>query len=508
MQYSDSIFLYFTIFLISVSIVSTSSFAYAANSIAENNNQDGATISFTKTVSDNKIRQNESTVVTLLVNNAKNFKLENVSITDIIPTVFDIKPAGVFPANTIKQQFPSLSTTYLITYSITPKPNLELSKDWNFQLPAAQLQFAIQNNENNKTQTISLQSEQVPIALLSTKNLEWHEENWIAYLFILLGIAALLGLFGGVVNHIIGYRPNLNLITRNVTYDIVKYNLELNVKYDDNIVRYGKCNVTISCTPKTIPSRPIQLKLRCELFYNEKYGEQHFDIEVSEKKSPKEFSAVVAIENYGANFRIKIIENNTESYLEGVKFDINVERNSILKTSLAGLSAGLITLLFLQIASSLVTNRTFPPTVQSIITLTISAFIAGFIPFQILDKATGQLKEQLKIVDNVIKGKDATIRFERLMRVEVQRISDFERRRFLLSNESKQQQQPALGPDRKAIPFPNDAKVQNLFDKIEELKVDNINIIINGKTKNIKLKDIEYKDLDRRIIDVFFKDGI
>lgn len=504
-----SIVLYFTIFLISIPIItssSSSSSGYAANSIAENSNQNIPTISFTKTVSDNKIRQNESIVVTLLVNNEKNFNLKNVSITDIIPIVFDIKPVGLFPDNTIKQQFSSLMDTYMFTYSITPKRDLALSKDWNLQLPAAQLQFAIQNNENNKTHVINIQSEKVPITFLSIKKLVWYEEHWIAYIFVLLGIAAMLGLLGGMVNHIIGYRPNLNLITRNVTVDIVKYNLELNVQYDDNIIRYGKCNVIITCTPKTSPFKPIQPKLRCELFYNEKYGKQRFDIEISEKKNPKEFSAVFAIEDYGANLRIKIIENNIESYLEGVKFDINVERNSILKISLAGLSAGLITLLFLEIASSLVTNQTFPPTVQSIITLTISAFIAGFIPFQILDKATGQLKEQLKIVENVVRGKDAAIRFEKLMRIEFQRISDFERRRFLLSSESKQQ--PAVGPGIQAIPFPNDANLQNLFDKIEELKVDNINIIINEKNKNIKLKDIEYKDLDKRIVDVFFKDEI
>jgi len=61
---------------------------------------------------------------------------------------------------------------------------------------------------------------------------------------------------------------------------------------------------------------------------------------VSEKNNPKEFSAILAKKNYGL-FPIKFIENNTESYLEDVKFDIIVERNSILKRSLAGLSAGL-----------------------------------------------------------------------------------------------------------------------------------------------------------------------
>ena len=50
--------------------------------------------------------------------------------------------------------------------------------------------------------------------------------------------------------------------------------------------------------------------------------------------------------------------------------------------------------------TSLVSNNTYPVNVVSIITLIVSTFIAGFIPFQILDKATGQLKDRINILKN------------------------------------------------------------------------------------------------------------
>jgi hypothetical protein len=522
-----AIFLCFTIFLIffvpyitiaSLSLSSSSSSSSSPlsnNTNVTNNNptsdaKDISNIGFTKSISDNKILQNGSIVVSILVSNNEKLNLKNVWITDTIPEIFNLQQGQqeLFSNNNIKLNLPVLSTSYVISYSIKLKQDLELSKDWNFQLPPAYLQFDIKNNDNN--QTLSLQSDKITITLLSkSAELKWYEENWISYLVVLLVISSLAGLFGGITNHIIGYRPNLNLITREINRYLENYNLEFNIKYDDNILLYEKSNITISCTSKNV-STPQSVQppniIICELFYNEKYGEQRFNIKVSEKNEPKEFSALFAIEDYGANLRFKIVDNNVESYLEGMKVDINVNRNSIRKTALAGLAAGLVTLLFLQITSSIVTNNTFPPTIQSIITLAISAFIAGFIPFQILDRATGQLKEQLKIAENIVKGKEDTLKFEKSMRIENKKISDFERERFLLANKVK-----LLPPDRlvesknQTIAFSDDDRVRDIFNKMEDLNIDSIDISINGKSKNIKLIDIEYQDLDKRIIDFLFK---
>lgn len=89
------------------------------------------------------------------------------------------------------------------------------------------------------------------------------------------------------------------------------------------------------------------------------------------------------------------------------KIKINDNKRSLGRDVGAGGGAGFITLLALVTTTTAVSGDQtwvsldkYPQNVQSIVTLFVTCFIAGLVPFQILDKTTGQLVDTIKIKDS------------------------------------------------------------------------------------------------------------
>jgi hypothetical protein len=457
-------------------------------------------ITITKTVSDNRILKNESVVVTIIINNAKNITLKDISLSDIVPPMFSVKPETVFPNNIIIRHFQTISNSFPISYSITPKNELDLSKDWEFQLPPSQVTFKIANDTKISTKT----SNPIQVTLVEQPDLPWYTTNWVLYVLTLLIISAISGLVGGLINYLTRYKINLNTISRSFTHKINDntnhINLEFDVKYDDNISLNGQSTVSVACFEiEPGPNDTTARKMSCDLFYDTEYSRQSFDLQISKKEDPKISSKTFVIERAGALLRIGLegistIEN--PQYLLG---EIKTDKPPLKKHALAGLAAGLIVLLFLQVSSSLVTNHTYPANVQSMITLTVTAFIAGFIPFQILDRATSQLENKVQILERDLRGTEGMLSNTNKELLSTKRILAHANKtktaigKASMNYENKQDQILAT-PD-----LNENNTVQSLYDMMTDQNKLRADIVINNQQKKIYLKDIGLEDLAKKI---------
>jgi hypothetical protein len=170
-------------------------------------------ISLSKSVSKNKISTNESAIISILIKNDNNFEIKDVVITDSVPNIFYIYPINSFPNNDVKMNLSNIKETYIITYGITPKQNQNFDNQI-ISLPSALLQYKIE--KDNQTINDIKSSNGVDLRIESIKK-DWIETNWQWYVIILLAIAGISGLFGGIINHIIGYRVFLESIKRKTT---------------------------------------------------------------------------------------------------------------------------------------------------------------------------------------------------------------------------------------------------------------------------------------------------
>jgi len=282
-------------------------------------------------------------------------------------------------------------------YSITPKTNIPITQNWTFSLSPAQVTYEIQNKKNIFPPEFSTVLENITLIPEPSES-KWYDNlpaNVLLYVIVLIALSILSWFLGGIINYVIGYRSLNQIDTKDIKIASSIDNLTFNIKYDDYIEAGNSSNVRISCYANNLTNNTKTIL--CYLYYHGKNsGQDPLGIIPSDDKDqPTEYEKDFLIQD-GAN--LILINNRGDSNLV---IPINVTKANTLKTSsFAGIAAGLITLLTLMTITSLVSNNTYPVNVVSIITLIVSTFIAGFIPFQILDKATGQLKERINILKN------------------------------------------------------------------------------------------------------------
>lgn len=78
------------------------------------------------------------------------------------------------------------------SYSISPKNDLELSRDWTFPMPGDQITYKLGNN----SQVFSASSNTPNLTLVSAQKPNWTIENWPLYVFTLISIASIFGAIG------------------------------------------------------------------------------------------------------------------------------------------------------------------------------------------------------------------------------------------------------------------------------------------------------------------------
>jgi|SRR5215211_443328 len=341
-------------------------------------------ISISKSVSKSKISTNESAIVSILIKNDNNFELKDVVIIDAVPDIFDINPINTFPNNTVKMNLSNIKGTFIITYGITPK----LSQHFDNQiisLPSALLQYSIEND--NRTINDIKSSNMTDLKIVSIKK-DWIETNWQWYVIILLAIAGISGLVGGIINHIIGYRVILESIMRKTTLKSNDGIFQFDIYYKDNIP-IGETTTVIINNKSPSETGSIDQQITGSLYYGDEPSNQ-----TSTVIGAGQIQFIIEKEN--ANIRISI--NDYPEEILKIPIKIGGKKRGLKENALAGIAAGLVVLLALLVTSSFVTNHTYPANVQSIITLIVSSIIAGFIPFQILDRATGQLAGKIDII--------------------------------------------------------------------------------------------------------------
>ena len=298
----------------------------------------------------------------------------------------------------IKENIPYIDKSYKFMYLIVPKTNIPITQNWTFSLSPTQVTYEIQNKKNIFPPEFSTVLENITL-MPKPSEAKWYDNlsaDVLLYVVVLIALSILSGLLGGVINYVIGYRSLNQIYNKNIKIASSIDNLTNNIKYDDYIEAGNSTNVRISCYSNSLTNNTKTIL--CYLYYHGKSsGQDPLEIIPSDDKDqPIEYDQDFLIQD-GANLRI-LINNRGDSNLV---IPINVTKANTLKTSsLAGIAAGLITLLTLMTITSIVANNTYPVNVVSIITLIVSTFIAGFIPFQILDKATGQLKDRINILKN------------------------------------------------------------------------------------------------------------
>lgn len=399
MKYS----VYLSIFIISISIffsvLNFSNLIYGQAASTETNIPKSTNITISKSISTNKITSEGSAIIVINITPLNNNILRNISILDVVPPIFNIQPSDViFRDNMVKENIPYIDRSYKFMYSITPKTNIPITQNWTFSLSPAQVTYEIQNKKNIFPPEFSTVLENITLIPKSSES-KWYNNlpaNVLLYVIVLIALSILSGFLGGIINYVIGYRSLNQIDNKNIKIASSLDKLTFNIKYDDYIESGNSSNVRISCYANNLTNNTKTIL--CYLYYHGKNsGQNPLEIIPSDDKDqPTEYDKDFLIQD-GANLRI-LINNRGDSNLV---IPINVTKANTLKTSsLAGIAAGLITLLTLMTITSLIANNTYPVNVVSIITLIVSTFIAGFIPFQILDKATGQLKDRINILKN------------------------------------------------------------------------------------------------------------
>ena len=207
-------------------------------------------------------------------------------------------------------------------------------------------------------------------------------------MIILLAIAGTSGLVGGIINHIIGYRIILESIPRKTTLKTSDGIFQFDIYYIDNIP-IGETTTVIINNKSPTEIGSIDQQITGSLYYGDEPSNQ-----TSTVTGSSQIQSIIEKEN--ANIRIWL--NDYREEILKIPIKIGGKKRGLKENALAGVASGLVVLLALLVASSFVTSHNYPTNVQSIIILIVSSIISGFIPFQILDRATGQLAGKIEII--------------------------------------------------------------------------------------------------------------
>lgn len=360
---------------------------------------DPTSVNITKSLSTNNLSKSTSIVILLKINKQGNGLVKHVTITDVVPPMFTGEPKELFKDNVLQKHLAILNDSDFFSYSVSLKSNFDLSKDWIFALPSAKVTYKV----DNSTET-NLSSSNSPILrLISQQDKDWKIDLWPLYVVILLLISIGSGSAGGVINYALKYRSGSRSIVSK--RDIKKPGYVLEVEYSNYIEMGDTCNIKVASFLDGSPSPSPSPQIECYIMVKHE-EEFSFPIIVGQDAQHKE----VQDQEYSINDKdAHLIIKDAATTIDDIR--INVTKRSLAKDIGAGAAAGFITLLALVTTTTAVSGNaswvsldTYPQNVQSMVTLLVTCFIAGLVPFQILDKATGQLIDTIKITKEQVKS--------------------------------------------------------------------------------------------------------
>lgn len=358
-------------------------------------------VSVTKSVEPTRILDNGSAGVVVTISNPSAKNIENITLTETLPQIFIPQPKLIFnEANVLSQKvdFLRVGNAYSVSYSFGLTEDVKVPKNLSLSLVPSTVTYQIAG----ENKVYSLQSNPVKLSITGSPPAQTKQSSWPSWYYdiiLLLSISFLFGVFGGWVNYYIG-RPvkKEDVYTSSIDLsDRTENRYSLKISYD-NIVSAGEsCNVTYTCYRLDKTSATGDNVFYAYLTTSErgKKISSNFLPAGADQTDVKTGMFQLYVPKKG-DYYLNIQERamNTD-VIRGVSI-FAAERKAWVDM-VAGGAAGLMTLLGLIGASALFTNEVLRVNAQTMITLTVSTFIAGFIPFQVIEKASGALKDKLRI---------------------------------------------------------------------------------------------------------------
>jgi len=356
-------------------------------------------VSVVKTVSPASISESELAFVDIRIKNQSPKDIRNIELLEILPAIFDPQSED-FGENNVLYRIVDLikkGNSYSTSYAFKLSPGIEIPESLKLRLTPTFISFQMSGESRIQfasSAPVELTITHVPVPPKPDPYL------WAYYVAALLVISFLFGLSGGLVNYRIGrplqrgdvYTSSIDLSDRTQN----RYHLSL--EYDKNVSARNSCNVTYSCYRLDPGSLTGDNIFYAYLTARDRMTEVSGNLipAGTDQVNSKTGTVQLYVPRKG-EYILNVKERALNHDLTG-GFPIFVTERNVEVDMLAGGAAGLITLLGLIGATALFTNEVLRANEQTMITLAVSTFIAGFIPFQIIEKAAGQLKDRINFL--------------------------------------------------------------------------------------------------------------
>ena len=103
-------------------------------------------VNLTKSISSENLSKSTSIVILLTISKQGIAPVKEVTITDVVSPMLTGEPRELFVNNMFQKRLTLLNNTDYFSYSVSPKNDLELSKDWTFPMPSAHVTYKLGND--------------------------------------------------------------------------------------------------------------------------------------------------------------------------------------------------------------------------------------------------------------------------------------------------------------------------------------------------------------------------
>ena len=349
-----------------------------------------ASIEVAKSVSASEFNWDDTVIVTLSIKNEGENAVNNVTIIDYVPEVFNGEPETlVDSAGTINITRNTLLPDEELSYSYTLKGKKDLGSELNVTLRALQVFF--------KDETGASHLQKSDDVVVTVKSGEVDQTYAILIQSsILLFASFLFGLFGGFVNSLGG------LELKQVLPDTAKVKGAYKSQNKDAIsfsapksVRVNKqFNVEVSIDPDSLKElKEGSYKIEMQLSRKNQVWKK----EIPWSKEEKKFSIPLLPQITGEHtLKCSIVDAGNNKVVSDYSTNpVTIEvYKSLTYDLLIGGVAGIIVLVSLEALSAIFADKGLTINVKTIVTLAVSCIAAGLVPQKIIESYTKTLTKE------------------------------------------------------------------------------------------------------------------
>lgn len=347
-------------------------------------------IKVTKSASTSKFNWEDTVVITLTIKNEGENAVNNITIMDYVPVVFEGEPKTLVDSTgTINITRDTLLPNEELSYSYIIKGKKDLGTELNITLRALQVSF------KDEAGVLHLQkSDDIAVTVKSEGPSETIE--LLLQSAILLIFSFTFGSLGSLINNLDGLDveqvlPNTAKIRR--VY-IAEGKEAISISAPQSVKVNKPFNVEITIDPDSLKDlKEESYKIETLL----KRENQVWRKEVPWSKKDKKLKIALLAQITGEHsLKCSIINAENQNVVSNysttpVTIDVN---KGLLHNLLVGGVAGIIILVSLEALSAMFADKGLEVTVRTMVTLTVSCVVAGFIPKKIIDSYTKTLVKE------------------------------------------------------------------------------------------------------------------